>query len=339
MYKIPTEEIIKRLVANTDLSEEQVKEKIKAKMDELSGLISAEGAAHIIANELGVKLFQLGTGMLKIKDIVPGMKNVETAGKVTNIFEVREFDTGSRQGKVGNFIITDDTGSIRITLWNDMADKMSGLEKDQVVKIKGAYVRQNNVGFKELHLNDKSALVLNPPGIDIPDRVSERKQIIDLTEDDQIVELMGHIVDVFRPAFFEVCPKCNTRVKQDDITGNYNCKQHQQVEPVFAHVLNILLDDGTGTVRVTCWREQAERLLPKIAEIRNDESIFEPEKAALLGEMIKVNGRIKKNPMSNQLELNAANIDTKPKPEKEIEKLEKQVSELEELSIEEEEIK
>ncbi|MBW3013203.1 DUF2240 family protein [Candidatus Woesearchaeota archaeon] len=338
MYKIPTEEIIKRLVANTEFNEEQVKEKIKAKMDELSGLISAEGAAHIIANELGVKLFQLGTGLLKIKDISPGMRNVETAGKITNVFDIKEFDTGSRKGKVGNFIIADDTGTIRVTLWNEMTDKMSGLEKGQTVRVKGAYVRQNNTGFKELHLNDKSALVLNPPGIEIPDRVSERKQIIDLTEDGQVVELMGHVVDLYRPAFFEVCPKCNSRVRQDDITGNYNCEQHQQVEPLFAHVLNVLIDDGTGTIRVTCWRDQAERLLPKIGEIRTDEALFEPEKATLLGEMIKVVGRVKKNMVSNQLELNAINIDAKPKPEKEIEKLEKQVAELEELSIEEEEL-
>ncbi|MBW2987058.1 DUF2240 family protein [Candidatus Woesearchaeota archaeon] len=338
MYKMPVDEIIKRLVSNTDFNEEEIKAKIKAKMDELSGLISSEGAAHIIANELGVKLFQLGTGMLKIKDIVPGMRNVETAGKVTNIFDVREFDTGNRQGKVGNFIIADDTGSIRITLWNEMADKMLQLEKGQVVRIKSAYVRQNNVGFKELHLNDKSALIQNPPGIEIPDRITERKQIIDINEEGQVVELMGHIVDMYRPAFFEICPKCNKRVKQDDITGNYNCPEHQQVEPVYAHVLNVLLDDGTGTMRITCWRDQAEKLLSNIREMKGDESLFEPAKANLLGEMLKVVGRVKKNLVSNAIELNAISIDSKPKPEEEIEKLEKQVAELEELAIEEEEI-
>jgi replication factor A1 len=338
MYKMPVDEIIKRLVSNTDFNEEEIKSKIKAKMDELSGLISSEGAAHIIANELGVKLFQLGTGMLKIKDIVPGMRNVETAGKVTNVFDVREFDTGNRQGKVGNFIIADDTGSIRITLWNEMADKLAQLEKGQIVRIKSAYVRQNNVGFKELHLNDKSALIQNPPGIEIADRITERKQIINLTDEDQVVELMGHVVDMYRPAFFEICPKCSKRIKQDDITGTYTCPEHQQVEPVFAHVLNVLLDDGTGTMRITCWREQAEKLLSNIKDMRSDESLFEPAKANLLGEMLKVVGRVKKNLVSNATELNAISIDSKPKPEEEIEKLEKQVAELEELAIEEEEI-
>ena len=48
-----TEEIKLKLPAN-GLTDAQNEEKGQAKVQELSGLISAEGALHIIANEVGV---------------------------------------------------------------------------------------------------------------------------------------------------------------------------------------------------------------------------------------------------------------------------------------------
>jgi hypothetical protein len=68
MIKITSEQIIEKISQKTQLSKEDIVSKIKAKMDQLSGLISKDGAAHIIANELGVKLFE--EGKLKIKDIL-----------------------------------------------------------------------------------------------------------------------------------------------------------------------------------------------------------------------------------------------------------------------------
>ena len=67
-------------------------------MKQLSGLISKEGAAHIVANELGIKLFDSFTGKLQIKNIIAGLRNVETVGKVLQVYELREFTTNERQG-------------------------------------------------------------------------------------------------------------------------------------------------------------------------------------------------------------------------------------------------
>ena len=335
---MPYDQIIKKLVANTSLSEKELNDKIEAKMKELSGLISKEGAAHIIANELGVKLFQVSAGLLKIKDIHPGMRAVETVGKVTNVFEPREFDTGARKGKVGNFIISDESGSIRVTLWNEMVDKLQKLEPGKtIVKIKGGYVRQNNIGNKELHLNDKSALTLNPPGIEITERRSERKKIIDLSEGEDSVELLGHIVDIFSPAFFEVCPVCSRRLKLGE--KGFECQQHEKVEPALSYVVNVLLDDGTGTMRVACWRNQADKLFDNMLDLKDNNELFEQKKAELLGIMVTVRGKVTKNNLNGNLELSSFNLDTNPKMEKEVEELQKEVEELDNLKIEEEEIK
>ena len=56
MIKVPYDEVVEKIVSETELSKEDVDDKVKIKMDQLSGLISKEGAAHIIANELNVTL-------------------------------------------------------------------------------------------------------------------------------------------------------------------------------------------------------------------------------------------------------------------------------------------
>ena len=60
MIKIPYDTIIEKIMEHSKLTLEEVNSKIKAKTEQLAGLISKEGAAHIIANELGVKLFEEG---------------------------------------------------------------------------------------------------------------------------------------------------------------------------------------------------------------------------------------------------------------------------------------
>ena len=67
MIKIPLAQIIDRIVQEKGIDRDSVNDMLKKKMQELSGLISEEGAAHIIANELGIKLFQVG-GSIKVKD-------------------------------------------------------------------------------------------------------------------------------------------------------------------------------------------------------------------------------------------------------------------------------
>ncbi len=135
MIKMEFSQIVNTIKEHSNLGEEEINGKIKQKMDSLSGLISKEGAAHIVANELGIKIFQT-TGKLKIKDMLSGVRNIETAGKVLNVSEVREFQTGERHGKVGNFLMGDETGVIRVVLWQDQADKLLRLKPNDIVRIK-----------------------------------------------------------------------------------------------------------------------------------------------------------------------------------------------------------
>ena len=262
MLKIPLADIIAKIKEKTDLSDADINTKIDEKLKQLSGLISKEGAAHIIANELGVKLFEQVSGKLQIKNILAGMRSVETVGKITRLFELREFKTETREGKVASMVIGDETGLIRVVMWGDQADNIRQLKEGDIVKIVGGYVRENQ-GRKEVHLNDRSRLITNPPGETIgevaaaePKPEAQRKTIKDLTETDTNTEILGTIVQAFEPRFFEVCPDCGKRAKPDG--NNFICPEHNAVTPDFSYVLNVVLDDGTENIRCVFFRNQAE---------------------------------------------------------------------------------
>jgi len=72
MIGIPVKDIIAKISKSSGLSEAEIQDKIKSKIDQLYGLVSEEGAAHIVANEYGIKLFEAPLD-LKIKDIMMGM--------------------------------------------------------------------------------------------------------------------------------------------------------------------------------------------------------------------------------------------------------------------------
>jgi len=326
MIKIPLSQIIEKIKEKSNLSEEQINNKIKQKMDQLSGLISKEGAAHIIANELGIKLFEEISGKLQIKNILAGMRDVETLGKVQQIFPLNEFQRqdGSK-GKVASLIIADETGSVRIVLWGPQTDLLKDLKENDIVKITSGYTRENNNRI-EIHINEKSKLDINPEGekiTEVKQYVSTRKRIDQLEENDNDIELLGTIVQAFEPRFFEVCPQCNKRVRQRD--EGFFCEEHNIVNPDYSYVLNAILDDGTETIRTVFFRKQAENLLEmdqnKIMEYKDNPEKFEEVKNNLLGNIIKVVGRTNKNELFDRLEFVTRLVFPKADPKEELERL------------------
>lgn len=318
MIQVPVNDIILKISKATGLSNDEVKKKIAAKVDQLYGLVSEEGAAHIIANELGIKIFDV-SGELKIKDILVGMKSVDVVGKVSRKYELREFSTEKRKGKVANLSLADETGSIRVVFWNDKTNEFLQIKEDDTIKIKGAYVRENT-GRKELHLGDNSHVIINPAGVNIQAREKkeyDRKHISELS-DGMSAEIVGTIVQVFDIKFFEVCPKCNKRLRMR--AESFECDEHGTQQPSYNYILNIYLDDGTSNIRVNFWKSQTQRLLKlddnQVLQFRSS-ALFEKYKTDLLGEQIKILGRAKNNIMQ-RLEFTADIVFTNLNPEAEI---------------------
>lgn len=322
MFKLQLDRVIDKIKQETGITETEIKEKIKAKVSQLSGLISEEGAAYIIANELGVKLFEQTIGRLQIKNIIAGMRNVETAGRIQRIFPPKEFSTENGKGKVGSVQIADSTGRIRVVFWHSQADIINKLKEGTIIKIKGAYARENK-GRLELHMSERSSIEINPQGIEIKEAVPERKAISQLSEGDDNIEILGTIVQVFEPNFFETCPNCGKRVRKEE--DAYVCPEHGKIEPRHAYVLNLFLDDGTENIRVVLFKTQTNVLLGKteqeVLSYRDNPQLFAPIKDELLGSIVKFEGRVSKNIMFDRLEFIARRVYPNPDPEEELARL------------------
>ncbi len=329
MFNISYDEIISTIVEKSGLSREEIESKVKEKIDKLSGLVSKEGAAHIVANELGVQIIEkvAEATQLEIKNIVEGLRNVCVVGKVVRKFEVKTFDRrDGSQGKVGSLILADQTGTVRVVFWNDHIEDFDKISEGDVLEVKNAYARKNKLsGNIELQLNSNSNLTINPEGVSVDVEVNNnyekavRKDIKDLSEDDSNVELLATIVSVFDIHFFEVCPTCNKRLKNVD--GKFVCDEHGEVEPTYRAVLNLILDDSSDTIRAVFFNNQIKRLLnlsdEELITLKDEPEKFSEVKNELLGKIIKVIGRTNKNEMFDRLEFVVNLVNPEPNPDDE----------------------
>ena len=77
MMKLSYDEAVAKIKKNSNLSESEITSKVDVKLKQFAGLVSKEGAAHILANELGIKLIDVqAVSKLKVSKIMAGMQNV-----------------------------------------------------------------------------------------------------------------------------------------------------------------------------------------------------------------------------------------------------------------------
>ncbi|MEE9322942.1 MAG: hypothetical protein V3U72_00200 [Candidatus Aenigmarchaeota archaeon] len=324
------EEIVKEISKVSELSEGEVKQKIEEKQNELSGLVSPEGAAYIVGKELGVNLLkETAKRSLKIKNVIPGIRSVDMAGRVVSISDKRDFEKGGRKGSVVNVLLGDDTGTTRLSLWDNEIELLGklGVNEGGVVKVTGGYVKENGRGGSEIRLGktgklEKSDMKM-PEVKDIggdSERV-EAKNIHDLKEGGYN-EVRASLVQIFRRnPFFGLCPTCESRLeKEGDV---WKCKDHGQVEPNYNLVLSGVIDDGSGNIRVVFFRDLAEKVLGKgmdeLKKLASDDPLMIYETLEL-GEEFIIRGRVKKNQFTDSVELIANEVE-KIDPKKEAKKI------------------
>lgn len=152
--------LVERISKYSGKEAEEITRMVEAKRAKLSGLISREGAAQIVAAELGINFEK---EKVKVNEIIEGIKKVNILGKIIQLFPVREFKKENREGKVVNFVLADETGNIRVVLWDT---NHIGLVERQELK-EGDFIEINNANLRnnELHLTGfsdikKSSMVI-----------------------------------------------------------------------------------------------------------------------------------------------------------------------------------
>ncbi len=85
-----------------------------------------------------------------IKSLQPGPALWSIKGKVLERGDVREIETKEgRRTRVSNIDLEDDTGKIRVSLWDTHAQKTESLRTGDTVRLVGVKVRENMNGEKE----------------------------------------------------------------------------------------------------------------------------------------------------------------------------------------------
>ncbi len=321
---LSAEELVKEISGKSGKGEEDVKKLIKDKQAELSGLVSEEGAAYIVGRELGVEMIRDTRRELKIKNILPDMRSVSIIAKVVNSYEPREFGRNGKKGMVASLILGDDTGTIRLPLWNDEVQLISslGISQDDLLEVTGAWAKPDNRSDGvELRLG-KRGKIKKLDGADRPDMANVQSapsngpeapagpaQIMDIgkLKPGMNAQVRGCLVQAYRrKPYFEVCPQCGSRA--EDKEGKFVCKDHGEVEPAYNLLFSGVIDDGTGNIRFVLFRDQAEKMFGKGgAEVREE---FEREGSDQfwanfkgLGKEFTIEGRVKTNDFSNENEI------------------------------------
>ena len=212
-------------------------------------LINDESAAMIVARELGVDLLKVTpSARQRIEDISESTKNVNAlVGIIDNISAVRAFQkSDGAEGKVASVFLRDETGSIRVVLWDDMTRAISEdvLTLGSIVQVRGAYVKMGLGDTIELNIGRMGTIQpleddeIEMLGIDFDARaVSEELKISNLQDRLFDITMKVKIQRVFNLSTF-------TR-KKDDSEGK---------------VLSMIVADDTGTARLVFWDDMAEEM-------------------------------------------------------------------------------
>ncbi len=253
----------------------------------------------------------------KISDLQNTQGVVSFKGIITSIENLKEISlkTGEAVSLLG-FNVSDDTDSIRVTLWRDSAEEYSKRLKNGIsVSLKDVSVRfssfsqRNEVNFlQSSNLEVIDDLKLNNI---IYNQVAEKAKIKEVhgrvtkiaeIQNQEVIEINGFIVKQIEDRnviLYEACSKCFKKVD--------NCSCEETHEIIHRLILNVLIDDGTGTIRTTFFGVQAERLLgfstSQIKDVKYSpdfESFLENCSSQLIGRDLVITGRTLLNQFNNQ---------------------------------------
>lgn len=177
------DDILQKLIGK-GLSEEEIERQIQKKAQQYGNFMTKQGILFIIAKEYGIKLYspeidpeiykEIEEGInydeftIPIEEIQEGMQNIVLLGKIINIFQIREFvRKDGTIGKLGSFIISDTSGTIKVLLWDDKIVLMNNeyFKKGEIIRIIGGYSKKGKNNSLEVHMGRKGIIQVSPNNI------------------------------------------------------------------------------------------------------------------------------------------------------------------------------
>jgi replication factor A1 len=201
------------------LSREEFERRVEAKMEESGDLLDNETAAMLVVQECG-------RHHVKIRDLAPKPTLLSFFGKVMSTSPPREFTRADgSSGNVANLTVGDETGQVRLVLWDDKAAAVDEIDEGEVLEIIGKPIQSAVTGALEIH-----ALALRKAicEISLSADVSKTADI----RNEYVAERELRVIAIGEPRKF---------TRRDGSPG-------EMVEAV--------VGDASGTARLICWTPQ-----------------------------------------------------------------------------------
>ncbi|MEA2053717.1 MAG: OB-fold nucleic acid binding domain-containing protein [Candidatus Thermoplasmatota archaeon] len=147
------------------LGKEEFEERLEEERKKYGELIDEGAAAMIVVDKLKKNFFNV----VKIADLEPSIE-VTLYARVEFLGDTREFDGG----RVANMVVSDDTGSCILVLWDNDVRLIEDekIEKGRIIKIINGYVKEGYYGI-EINVGRWGLVEIEPK--DVPDMDSKIK--------------------------------------------------------------------------------------------------------------------------------------------------------------------
>jgi replication factor A1 len=173
----------------------------------------------------------------KIAALKPEMINIDVLARVISVGQVHEFDRSSGdRGRVGEVFLIDETGSIRLALWDEKTDGLKKLSRNDVVLVEGAYTRGGLRGVN-LNLGKMGNLRVNP-------MLKEASSLPLYSIAFTTINLLRVGLNVSVKGILSTSPDIKTVVTKDG----------RELE-----VASVRIRDETGEIRASFWQSLTEK--------------------------------------------------------------------------------
>jgi replication factor A1 len=257
-----------------------------------------------------------------ISQLNEGERNIRIVGRVINLYDANEFQrSDGNKGLVRTVEIADGTGVLRSSFWDDKAEMPLNIGETIKIENPSINTREDNleisVGRNTMVTKATAEESGSLPSFDdIKEMIYQTKKIDDIEEEDKNIKVTGQIVEAYgNRVLYEMCPNCNKRVTLvDDIYVCDICGEEIE-EPNHLMIIPCVIEDDTGTMRVTFFRTAAEELIGmkinevlEVIEKTGDEGSLEDKISDLVGNEITVIADASFDEYNEEIRLNAKKL-------------------------------
>lgn len=234
-----------KLVETLELKENDTIKIIKARANTRYEQVSLSNSwnGRIVKGDYDLPEFK--QEILKLDQAKSEQENVCVIGVITKVYDTITFEkSDGSTGQVRSIEITDDTDSIRVTLWNKETEIL--MNKGDIIKIEGANVEFDDYSGDRHRLNTgwNAAIVINPE------------------IDDDLRQKLSDVSNVSIVKISDVLDINQDEGREVDVLGRIlaiaDIRQFQRVDGTDGKVRSIDLADETGVVRTSLWDDKSE---------------------------------------------------------------------------------